>query len=248
MKISVCGKGGCGKSTITAGLADYYRNEGRSVLVVDLDESNSCLHWMLGMTEPPQSLMDLQPDHQASHYHWPAMHHDLPISHVREARGVRLVVMGKIDHAHQGCACAIGSGGRDFLASLATAPEEVVIADMEAGVEHFGRGIGASVDATLAVVEPSLESLTLAGRIQAMTKDSGAAFAGAVINKAASAQLAGRLSEELARRGVPVLGVLEHAAGVQEAGLAGLALDHRLLGPALPELAAALLSQARLAA
>ena len=59
MKICICGKGGSGKSTVVALLAVELRRRGKRVLVVDSDESNAGLYWMLGLDKPPVPLMEL---------------------------------------------------------------------------------------------------------------------------------------------------------------------------------------------
>ncbi|MFW6164006.1 MAG: hypothetical protein ACODAJ_14665 [Planctomycetota bacterium] len=227
MKFCVCGKGGSGKSTVVALLAVEFRRRGNAVLVVDSDESNAGLYWMLGLEAPPTPLMELaggkrsiqrtlraalsdsDDDQEMPVLAREALRVDeLPSEYVGEAEGMRLVCIGKIHQALEGCACPMGVLSREFLKKLQTAPDEVVIVDMEAGVEHFGRGVETSVDAVLAVVEPSLESVSLAARIKVLTEGAGADFRGAVLNKVASQATRSRLEETLGQRRIPILAAL----------------------------------------
>ena len=127
MKISVCGKGGSGKSTLTSLLANQAILRGFSVLVVDSDESNSGLFRMLGFEKPPIPLMELvggkkklkkemgQPniltEKQISLGH-------IPSQHILRRNGLMLVSIGKILQALEGCACPMGVLNREFLRKL----------------------------------------------------------------------------------------------------------------------------------
>ena len=244
MKIAICGKGGSGKSTVVAVLAKELQKRGRSVIVIDSDESNSGLHWMLGMDAPPAPLMafaggkksvkdKMMADYTAdggeldlSIWQQEAIRMDhLPKAHVAGQNGCRLVVTGKIDRSFEGCACPMGVVVKEFLKKLEMEKDEIALVDMEAGVEHFGRGIEASLDAVVAVVEPSLESINLAEKTQSLAKDGGVAFAGAVVNKVGSDQTLAFLKDDLKKRKIRFLGSLRHHARIVENGLKGLPVD-----------------------
>jgi CO dehydrogenase maturation factor len=96
---------------------------------------------------------------------------------------------------------------------------------MEAGVEHFGRGVETSVDDVLVVVEPSLESVHLAERIRELATGAGAKFAGAVLNKVNGKQVERQLTDALNRRGIPVVSTLPFRQEILLAGLEGRPLD-----------------------
>ena len=240
MKVSICGKGGSGKSTVVALLAQEFQRRGMRVLVVDSDESNSGLYEMLGLDGPPRPLMALAGGRKnvrgalrgesasvGDARETPVLARDairpddLPADCVRTRDGVRLVAVGKIHQALEGCACPIGLLSREFLKRLILAEDEVAVIDMEAGIEHFGRGIETSIDATVAVVEPSLESVRLAEKVQSLAAASGAWFAGAMLNKVGTGSVAGRLLEALGRRGVPVVGAVGFHPELVDAGLDG---------------------------
>jgi len=227
VKISICGKGGSGKSTVVSLLAVALRSRGERVLVVDSDESNVGLYWMLGLDEPPAPLMELAGGKkniqralrggfagEGAYEGTPVLAReqlhtdDLPPGYIRWKEGIGLVCIGKIHQALEGCACPMGVLSREFLRKLRTDDDEVVVVDMEAGVEHFGRGVETSVDAVVAVVEPSLESVCLAERIAELTSGAGAKFAGAVLN-----------------RRVPVLSTIRFRREFLQAGLEGRPLD-----------------------
>jgi len=240
VKICMCGKGGSGKSTVVALLAAELRGRGKQVLVVDSDESNAGLYWTLGFEEPPAPLMELVGGKKSvqrvlrtgftengGYEEKPVLARDelraedLPSAYIRRREGVALVCIGKIHQALEGCACPMGVLSREFLRKLRTDDDEVVVVDMEAGVEHFGRGVETSVDAVVVVVEPSLESVSLAERIADLTYGAGAKFAGAVLNKVSSEEIAAQLREALKRRGVPLLSIIPFRPEFLQAGLEG---------------------------
>jgi CO dehydrogenase maturation factor len=230
MKISVCGKGGSGKSAIVTLLANGARDRGYQVLVVDSDESNSGLYRMLGFETPPVPLMELvggkrslrqkmsQPQILAEAEIWLR---DIPSEHMLEKDGIRLVAIGKILQSLEGCACPMGVLSREFLKKLRLKHKEITIVDMEAGVEHFGRGVETSVDNVLIVVEPSMESITLAERVNNLAGGSGVSNTLAVLNKITSRGMASKLREELSQRGVRVIGAICNDPDIFEACFEG---------------------------
>jgi len=234
MKISVCGKGGSGKSTVVTLLANEALSRGLKVLVVDSDESNSGLFRMLGFSQAPIPLMELvggkkslkkklnQPnilsETQISLEH-------IPARHILKKDGLMLVSIGKILQALEGCACPMGVLSREFLKKLHLREDEITIVDMEAGVEHFGRGIDTSIDGVLLVVEPSLESITLAEKIRGLATGMEKRV-WAVLNKISSEGLATKLKGELKRRQIEVIGVIPNDQAVFEACFEGRALSH----------------------
>lgn len=244
MKICICGKGGSGKSTVVALLATEVHRRGRRALVVDSDESNVGLYWMLGFEEPPAPLMELAGGKKSiqrvlrtgftkdgGYEEKPVLARDefgtadLPDGYVRWTDGLGLVRIGKIHQALEGCACPMGVLSREFLKKLRTDEDEIVLVDMEAGVEHFGRGVETSVDAVLVVAEPSLESITLAETIRDLASGTGVRFAGAVLNKIGRAQSPEQLGEILEQRGIQVLSTIPFRPEFLEAGLKGSKLS-----------------------
>jgi len=234
-KIAVCGKGGSGKSTVVALLAHGLRDRGYRVLVVDSDESNPGIYRMLGLEKRPDPLLELVggkkkvfqtfSDNAESFKSVLTQEEirtsDLPSPYVVERDGVRLVCIGKILQSLEGCACPMGALSREFLKRLSLEEDEVALVDMEAGIEHFGRGVETSVDSVLAVTEPSLDSLELAEKIGTLAAEVGIESAWAILNKVPSEEIASRLREELERKGIPVIGSIGHDSEVFLAGLEG---------------------------
>lgn len=184
MKIVVCGKGGSGKSTIASLLAKKFVKNGFSVLVVDTDESNFGLHRQLGIDLPPdfmdyyggkkavvEKIFQAAPNYDSVSFfdkEWSFA--DIPPAYLAGHDGVKLVAIGKIHEAGEGCACAMGMMAKKFIGNLKVKPGEVVITDTEAGIEHFGRGIEENADAVLMVIDPSYESLKLAEKVTELSK------------------------------------------------------------------------------
>lgn len=179
MKLILCGKGGCGKSTISALLARACEQRGMNVLVVDADESNFGLHKQLGLPLPKDFTLffgfkkGIFQDGAEDVFADGWTLDDLPAEYVSGDGNVRLMAMGKIAQAGEGCACPMGVLTKTFLEHLKLEQNDIVIVDTEAGVEHFGRGVDRFADAILMVADPSYESVQLAGKIIAMGESFG---------------------------------------------------------------------------
>jgi len=240
MKISVCGKGGSGKSTIVTLLANEARARGYRVLVVDSDESNLGLFRILGFNQLPVPLMELVGGKKkvikkmardfSSDESETALTvmmqdtivvDDIPAEYIRERDNLRLVCIGKILQSLEGCACPMGVLSREFLKKLSLKEDELVIVDMEAGVEHFGRGVETSIDSVLVVVEPPFESLELAERIHSLAAGIGIKDARAILNKVPSDEIARKLEEELGKKGIDVAGCIHHDPEVLKSSIEG---------------------------
>ena len=98
---------------------------------------------------------------------------DIPEEYYSEKDGVKLMSSGKIHKANEGCACTMNSILEQFVAHLTLAEDEIALLDMEAGVEHFGRGTDNSVDGILMIVDPSFESLRLSAKIADLSTSIG---------------------------------------------------------------------------
>lgn len=186
MKIAVCGKGGCGKSTMTTLLAKELARRNKRVMVIDSDESNYGLHKQLGMEFPGdfteyfggkgKAFKTMMTGELLSQVKLSAFAKkfftetwtldDIPEEYLSVKDGVMLMASGKIHEANEGCACTMGSILKEMLVHLELKSDEFVIADMEAGIEHFGRGVDNSVDIIMMIVDPSFESLRLSKKIK----------------------------------------------------------------------------------
>ncbi len=184
MKLIICGKGGSGKSTISALIAKALDKHGYNVLLIDADESNTGLHRLMGVPQPVilmESLggkrefkQKLNPVFPGEELFKPGMKiDDLSDDCISKSDRIKLLVIGKIHTSGEGCACAMGLLSKTVLSKLAIGEKEVVIIDTEAGVEHFGRGVDAGCDMVIGVIDPSYESFMLAGKMQDMAQKAG---------------------------------------------------------------------------
>ena len=169
MKILICGKGGCGKSTIVTLLAKEIAARGNKVLVIDSDESNIGLHSRLGM-QKPEDFMNYFGGKKVLFERTKVMKdkwrlNDLPKNYLTDKGNIRLLSMGKIYQFGEGCACPINALSSKFLEILDLGDEEFLIADTDAGIEHFGRGVEKGVHILLTVIDPSRESILLAEKV-----------------------------------------------------------------------------------
>jgi CO dehydrogenase maturation factor len=251
MKISVCGKGGSGKSTIVTLLANARQERGFPVLVVDSDESNSGLFRMLRFKSPPVPLMELVGGKAAlkkkmqdpSVFERPEITiKEIPSRYIQRRDGLVLVSIGKILQSLEGCACPMGVLSREFLKKLRLNENWIAFIDMEAGIEHFGRGIDEAIDKVILVVEPSFESVNVAEKIRdlaaSMNKD-----VTAVLNKMPSEKVAKKLEEELKSRSIEIIGNIPNDPLVFDACLEGRVLDQGKAFYAAEKVLDALLSE-----
>jgi CO dehydrogenase maturation factor len=198
MKWIVCGKGGCGKSTLAVLISRALARLNRRVLLVDADESNLGLHRLAGVPRADtlletlggkaglrgQTSKALGPSNACGLFYQNAFGLDeIPASCTATLGGIRLLKIGKIQRFGEGCACPMGGLLRPFLAKLQDGPEDRVIVDTAAGVEHFGRNIDANCDRILGVIDPTFESFKLAKQLVALSHEAGRPLS-FVLNKA----------------------------------------------------------------
>jgi CO dehydrogenase maturation factor len=235
MKLLICGKGGSGKSTITAVLAKNLIERKYRVLVVDADESNFGLSAQLGLLEPKELMEQIggknaiknrmgrvQGDgHKAPVFSESWGIEDIPSDVLSKEGELHLMQIGKVKHYGEGCACPMGVLSKDFLTHLTLAVKEFVLIDTEAGVEHLGRGVAEAADLILAIIDPSFESIRLSKKIAAMAEESKKPCY-FVINRADGAT-AEKIATEIGME--QVIGIVPFNSSVQDKGLNGEALD-----------------------
>lgn len=238
MKLAISGKGGVGKTTLAALLAQVYADAGRNVLAVDADPS-PCLAGALGF--PPELESQLSPIAEMDELIYertgakpgttggfftlnPRVD-DIPERFSVEYRQVKLLEMGSVDSGGSGCICPESAMLKTLFTHLLFRKDDVLILDMYAGVEHLGRSTVDFVDAMLIVVEPTRRSLGTAAQIKQLAEDIGLTRLWVVGNKVRDdAESAFLLAET---PGIPVLGNLPADMGVQEADRLGIPVyDH----------------------
>jgi len=213
-KVAICGKGGTGKSTITALLTIALQKLVTSILVLDMDESNQGLYRMLGFTSQPKSLVSLLERFTSSkeklEVEWLKQNEisleSIPGEYILELNNLKFMMAGKIDDPFQGCACSIADLARDFIEKLIVKDTEIVLIDMEAGIESFGRGVERGVDTALIIVEPSFESLALTEKISYMADGIGINKVRAILNRIPSAEIETDILNNLAEKNITAIG------------------------------------------
>lgn len=228
-KIAICGKGGTGKSTITTLLTSVLAEQGYSMLAIDTDESNPGLHKMFGFEKEPRPLISLLSrfslNGPAPNTDWLAKDkittQDIPAEFIMERANIKFMMVGKIENPFQGCACTMADITRDLMMKFVLGEKEKVVIDMEAGVESFGRGVERAMDTVIIVVEPSYESINLAGKIAFMADGIGATTVRAILNKVTSEDMDKKMQEQLRDKDVKTIGTVYLDPEISETNFLG---------------------------
>lgn len=208
MKIAITGKGGVGKTTISALLAKSFAERGYQVYAIDADpdanlasvlgiENPDAIRPIVEMKELIKERVGATSEEIGSYFTMNPRVDDIPEEYGTRLGNIRLLVMGHIPKARGGCACPENIFVRELVSHALTQDREIVIMDMEAGIEHLGRGTAQGVDAMLIVVEPSKQSIETAKRIKTLAEDLGVAKIVAVLNKLSEPSDHDRLKGEL---------------------------------------------------
>ena len=233
MKIAISGKGGVGKTLLAALLSRIFAESGYSVIAIDADPDSN-LAAALGFPHsekitPISEMSDLieertgaRPGQTGTFFKLNPKVDDLPEKYSLEYSGIRLMVMGRIKKGGTGCYCPENALLKALIIHLFLARNEVVILDMEAGIEHLGRGTAKIVDKLIVVVEPGRRSLETAYRIDKLAKDIGLHNIAIVGNK-----LRSQADREFLISNLPnfeFLGFIPYDQAVVDADLANLSI------------------------
>jgi len=194
MKIAISGKGGVGKTLLASLLARTFAEAGYCVLAIDADPDAN-LAATLGFPHPekitPVSEMKelieertgVRPGEIAPYFKLNPKVSDLPEKYSQKQDKISLMVMGKAKTGGTGCYCPENALLKALMSHLLLARDEVVILDMEAGIEHLGRATAQAVDKLILVVEPGRRSVETAQTIRQLAGDIGLKNLAAVGNK-----------------------------------------------------------------
>lgn len=231
MKVAISGKGGVGKTLLAALLSKAFVDSGYSVLAIDADPDSN-LAATLGFPQaeeitPISEMKELveertgaRPGKTDIYFKLNPQVDDLPEKYWRQHEGVKLMVMGQVKRGGSGCYCPENVLLQALVNHLLLARNEVVILDMEAGIEHLGRATAEAVDKLIIVVEPGRRSIETADRIGKLAQDIGLQNIAVVGNKIRSQSDREFLVSSLP--GFEFLGFIPYDQALVDADLANL--------------------------
>lgn len=235
MKLAISGKGGVGKSTVSAALSLLMAKSGKNVLAVDADPDAN-LASAIGMPEDMQeaivpiseqaALIEERTGAKVKRYGQmfklnPEVS-DIAEGYATTFNDIALLVLGSVEQGGGGCACPESVLIRALVMDIILYKDDALIMDMEAGIEHLGRATARGVDTMLIVVEPGKRSIDCAHRIVRMCNDIGLKNIKIIANKVSSTE-----DEEYIRTSLPdneILGVIPFTAGIKSADRDGISV------------------------
>jgi CO dehydrogenase maturation factor len=196
MKFAVTGKGGTGKTTIAGVLAHFFSRDGYHVLAVDADPDAN-LASAIGIPENEAAIITpiskqrqlvtertgAKPQQFGQLFKMNPRVGDIPDIFCIDHKGIKLLVLGAIQKGGSGCACPENVLLRSLLSEIILNRDEVVIVDMEAGIEHLGRATSGAIDKMIIVIEPGSRSISTAKTILRLAREIGIESFGIIGNK-----------------------------------------------------------------
>jgi CO dehydrogenase maturation factor len=228
VKIAIGGKGGVGKTTVCAILAQLFTESGYDVLAIDADpDVNLASAFGIPHEQSPEPLIKMKEliaertgtgrDTLGAYFKLNPKVSDVPEEYWLEANGLKLLVLGAITQAGAGCACPEGAFLKALLTHTILQRREVVMVDLAAGVEFMGRASVQGIDALVLVVEPGGRSIETANNMAKMAKKLGIGCVGVIVNKITEAAQIELVKSQL--DDVALLGALKYSPGLQQADL-----------------------------
>jgi CO dehydrogenase maturation factor len=230
MKVAVTGKGGVGKTTFSAILARLYAQEGKSVLAADVDPDAN-LGLALGFSEeeldeitPISKMKDFAKERTGASdtnkfFKINPKVDDIPDRFAKTRNGVKLLVMGTVDVAGAGCVCPEHVILKRLISHLMLQSDDVVIMDMEAGLEHLGRGTAENMEQFVVVIEPGARSIQTYKNVKRLASQLGIKRVRVVANKVRNEE-----DEEFVKSRIPeedLLGFIHYNTDVIDADRQG---------------------------
>ncbi len=227
-KIAIGGKGGVGKTTVSAILAQLFAEDGYDVLAIDADpDVNLASAFGLPHEKSPQPLIKMKEliaertgtgqDTLGRYFKLNPMVHDVPQEYWIEVKGMKLLVLGAITQAGGGCACPEGAFLKALLTHSILQRQEVVMVDLAAGVEFMGRASVQGIDALILVVEPGARSIETANNMAQMARKLGIGCTGVIANKVMNTAQSEAIIAHLS--GAALLGTIGYSHPLQEADI-----------------------------
>ena len=233
MKIAITGKGGVGKTTLSAILSHLFAEGGKRVIAVDADPDANLAQALgvrpedIGQLRPIADMADLieertgsRPGGMGGVFKLNPRVDDLPEGIGYKLGGITLLVMGKSKAAASGCYCPENVFLRRLLKHLFVERDEIVIVDMEAEIEHLTRGTTEAVDAFIVVVEPGQRSIQTANTVKEMAKGLGVKKVFIVANKVRNSGDIAFLGEHI--KDMELLGSMHFDQAVMDADVGGV--------------------------
>ncbi len=229
MKLAISGKGGTGKTTLAALLAKYWAEKGKEVIAVDADPDAN-LAGALGIPAQTQitPISDMRQfildrtdakEGYGSYFKLNPKVDDIPERFSHKIDGIRLLVLGGAATGGGGCICPESALLKALVTHLLLSPEQIVILDMEAGVEHLSRATAKAVSTMIVVTEPGQRSVQTALNVRRLAQQIGIDNVAAIINKLPEGLDTSSLESLL--DDVPLLGTLPYDPAVARADLEG---------------------------
>ena len=230
MKVAITGKGGVGKTTLSSTLARLYADEGRTVLAADVDPDAN-LGLALGLSQEEvdaivpiskmRTLVEERTGATAANKFFKLNPYvaDIPDTFSKDINGVKLLVMGTVDVGGSGCVCPEHVMLKSILSTLTYRKDDVVIMDMEAGLEHLGRGTAMNMEQFIVVIEPGARSVQTYRNVKRLASDLGVRRVRVVANKVRDER-----DEEFVKANIPaedLLGMIHYNLEIMDADRQG---------------------------
>lgn len=225
VKLGIVGKGGVGKTTLSALIAEAFVRRGKRVVAIDTD-SNPNLGMSLGLDAAAAEAVPVVPRNVAVGPGGGMDGAELLVTYGRATpAGVTLISAMRVDQAGAGCTCSSHAAVRSMLNDVLDDEADVTIVDMEAGLEHLSRSGGtlAYADVLLMVMEPSRKSVLTAARTVALADELGIPRSLAIGNKARDGDEA-FFAAACAEYGVELVAVVPLDAAVAAADRSGVSV------------------------